>query len=152
MPQTLLCLHVPEPRPDPVFERLHTVVHDLGALQVVRALPSPGRRSVGPWVFLDGFGPSERPMTVGSHPHIGICTVTWLITGTIEHRDSLGSIQTVAPGQVSIMTSGRGLCHTETSIEGPLHGVQLWLALPPALRTRAASGRCRSRSRASGPV
>lgn len=134
MPATLLRPHLSEPSPEPVFERLRAQVHDLGDLKVVRALPTAARRSVGPWVFVDGFGPSERPMTVGSHPHIGICTVTWLLSGTIEHRDSLGSQQLVQPGQVSLMTSGRGLCHTETSVQGPLQGVQLWLALPPALR------------------
>lgn len=106
--------------------------------EVARALPHRGRRSVGPWCFLDHFGPIEVKagggMQVGPHPHIGLQTVTWLFEGSVLHRDSLGSVQRVMPGELDLMTAGeRGVVHSEQSppdAPSRLHGVQLWTALP----------------------
>lgn len=128
---------------------------------VIRGLPHRGRRSVGPWCFLDHFGPTRVDtrggMQVGAHPHIGLQTVTWLFEGAVLHRDSVGSVQRIVPGQLNLMTAGaRGIAHTErTPADAPanLHGVQLWTALPsrtpaiepffehhPALPVREAEG------------
>lgn len=119
---------------------INPVTHDLGAFQVRRALPAPGRTMVGPFVFVDQFGPAHLPagqaMDVRPHPHIGIATVTWLFEGAIDHRDSLGSFATIRPGQVNLMTAGSGIVHSERSpqterADGPrLYGMQTWLALP----------------------
>ncbi len=114
---------------------------DLGEGTVVRRLlPTRGRRLVGPWCFLDHYGPDPvqgAGMSVGPHPHIGLQTVSWLMEGEVLHRDSLGSEQLIRPGQLNLMTSGRGLAHSEESprSHGPrMHGVQLWVALPEAAR------------------
>jgi quercetin 2,3-dioxygenase len=108
---------------------------------VHRALPSRGRRTIGAWCFLDHYGPvaigESGGMRVAAHPHIGLQTVTWLFEGTALHRDSLGSEQLIEPGQLNLMTSGRGIAHAEFSpADAPphLHGVQLWVALPAAHR------------------
>jgi redox-sensitive bicupin YhaK (pirin superfamily) len=92
---------------------------------------------VGPWCFLDRFGPltfeDEQPMRVPPHPHIGLQTVSWLLEGEIQHTDSLGSKATLFPGGVNVMTAGRGIAHAEVtppSNSGKLNGVQLWVALP----------------------
>ena len=116
------------------------VTHDLGAFQVRRAIPSPQRTMVGPFIFVDQFGPAHLPpgqaMDVRPHPHINLATVTWLFEGAIDHRDSIGSFATIRPGQVNLMTAGRGIVHSERSpaterIDGPrLYGMQTWLALP----------------------
>ncbi|WP_327009301.1 pirin family protein [Dactylosporangium sp. NBC_01737] len=114
----------------------------LGRYSVVRrTLPNKVRRTVGAWCFLDHFGPEEvtgKPgMRVPPHPHIGLQTVSWLFDGEIRHRDSLGSDELIRPGQLNIMTSGRGIAHSEDSPgEKPplLHGLQLWVALPDAAR------------------
>ena len=116
------------------------VTHDLGAFQVRRAIPSPQRTMVGPFIFVDQFGPAQLPpgqaMDVRPHPHINLATVTWLFEGAIDHRDSIGSFATIRPGQVNLMTAGRGIVHSERSpaterIDGPrLYGMQTWLALP----------------------
>lgn len=109
----------------------------LGDLAVARALPVRNRRLVGPWCFLDRFGPLSftdgQPMDVAPHPHIGLQTVTWLIDGEILHDDSLGCEAVARPGGVNVMTAGRGIAHAEqTPLEnsGRLSGVQLWVALP----------------------
>ena len=114
---------------------------DLGeGTAVRRLLPTRGRRLVGPWCFLDHYGPHQvigPGMSVGPHPHIGLQTVSWLIEGEVLHRDSLGSEQLIRPGQLNLMTSGRGIAHSEEtpSPHSPrLHGVQLWVALPEAAR------------------
>ena len=114
---------------------------DLGeGTAVRRLLPTRGRRLVGPWCFLDHYGPDplEGPgMSVGPHPHIGIQTVSWLIEGEVLHRDSLGSEQLIRPGQLNLMTSSHGIAHAEEtpSAHGPrIHGVQLWVALPEEVR------------------
>ena len=106
-----------------------------------RLLPLRQRRSVGAWCFVDHYGPASvdgvAGMQVPPHPHIGLQTVTWLLAGTVLHRDSLGSEQLIRPGQLNLMTAGRGIAHSEESPEDHdpwLHGVQLWLALPDAHR------------------
>ena len=109
----------------------------LGDLAVSRALPVRSRRLVGPWCFLDRFGPltfaDGKPMDVAPHPHIGLQTVTWLLDGEILHDDSLGCQAIARPGGVNVMTAGSGIAHSEqTPAEnsGRLSGVQLWAALP----------------------
>lgn len=119
---------------------IQPVTHDLGAFSVRRVLPSPRRVMVGPFVFVDQFGPAILPpgtaMDVRPHPHIGIATVTWLFEGAIDHRDSLGSFATIRPGQVNLMTAGSGIVHSERgppgerNLEKPIYGMQTWLALP----------------------
>ena len=110
-------------------------------MTIVRTLPSARRRSIGAWCFLDHFGPvdvsGQDGLRVGPHPHIGLQTVTWLLDGEILHRDSLGSVQIIRPGQLNLMTSGCGISHSEESPPGHppgLHGAQLWIALPDAAR------------------
>lgn len=108
----------------------------LGHIPVARALPVRGRRLVGPWCFLDRFGPltfaEGKPMDVAPHPHIGLQTVTWLLEGEILHNDSLGCEAVARPGGVNVMTAGSGIAHTEQtplSNSHRLDGVQLWVAL-----------------------
>jgi hypothetical protein len=109
----------------------------LGALRISRALPVKGRRMIGPWCFLDRFGPLSftdgMPMDVAPHPHMGLQTVTWLLEGEVVHDDSLGEEAVLRPGGVNIMTSGRAIAHAERTPAdntGRLNGVQLWTALP----------------------
>jgi redox-sensitive bicupin YhaK (pirin superfamily) len=112
----------------------------IGASEVRRLLPHGLRRSVGPWVFFDHFGPAEIPAGVNTdvlpHPHIGLATVTWLFEGRSVHRDSLGVVQEIRPGAINWMSAGRGIVHSERAPEDErgrarrLHGLQLWLALP----------------------
>jgi redox-sensitive bicupin YhaK (pirin superfamily) len=114
----------------------------IGALEVTRLLPVRQRRAVGPFVFLDHMGPvTFAPgggFDVPPHPHIGLSTVTYLFEGEGVHRDSLGSVQRIQPGEVNVMTAGRGVVHSERSDPsfrargGTLHGLQLWVALPMA--------------------
>ena len=114
--------------------------HDLGGFEVRRALPAPKRQMVGPFIFFDQAGPAEfltgRGVDVRPHPHIGLGTVTYLYRGEFQHRDSLGSNQTILPGAVNWMVAGRGVTHSErTSAETrkaphSLFGVQTWIALP----------------------
>jgi redox-sensitive bicupin YhaK (pirin superfamily) len=118
----------------------------LGSLVVSRALPIKERRLVGPWCFLDRFGPlsfsTGRPMDVAPHPHIGLQTVTWLLDGEVVHDDSLGHESILRPGGVHVMTSGSGIAHAEqtpTDNTGRLNGVQLWVALPDSRRHMAAT-------------
>ncbi|MDT5036884.1 MAG: quercetin 2,3-dioxygenase [Micromonosporaceae bacterium] len=108
---------------------------------VRRFLPDRDRRMVGAWCLVDRFGPDSLialpGMRVPPHPHTGLQTVTWLVAGEIEHRDSLGSVQTIMPGQLNLMTSGHGIAHSEESPRQrppTLHGVQLWVALPDPVR------------------
>ena len=112
---------------------------DVGGLPVRRALPWHGRRTVGAWCFVDHFGPvgadQAAAMQVGPHPHIGLQTVTWLLEGSVLHTDSVGSEQLIQPGQLNLMTAGRGVAHAEQGRPGPgSHGAQLWVALPEATR------------------
>ena len=113
----------------------------LGSLAISRALPVKQRRLVGPWCFLDRFGPltfsKGKPMDVAPHPHIGLQTVTWLLEGEVVHDDSLGSESILRPGGVNVMTSGDAIAHAEQTPadnSGQLNGVQLWVALPDGHR------------------
>lgn len=128
----------------PIEATITPTNHDLGDFEVRRALPSKKRRMVGPFIFVDEFGPAHLPpgggMDVRPHPHINLATVTWLFAGehagAIEHRDSLGTFCTIEPGTVNLMTAGSGIVHSERSPEdlrtggAALFGMQTWLALP----------------------
>lgn len=113
---------------------------DIGGLVVGRLLPTRQQRSVGPFIFFDHMGPAEfgpgEGLDVMPHPHIDLATVTYLLEGAIVHRDSLGSLQTIRPGEINWMTAGDGIVHSERSPDDErarasrLHGVQLWLAVP----------------------
>lgn len=107
-------------------------------VDVRRSIPHARLRKIGAWVFVDHFGPTPQVdgMTVAAHPHTGLQTVTWLLDGAVDHRDSLGSVQTITPGSLNLMTAGSGVSHSERSLLGPetLHAVQLWIALPDAVR------------------
>lgn len=115
-------------------------VHDIGGLQVRRAVPTLQARSVGPFVFVDQMGPAVLAPGTGidvrPHPHIGLATVTFLWSGAIGHRDTLGSDQVIRPGDVNWMTAGRGIAHSERTPpperehDHPIHGMQTWVALP----------------------
>jgi redox-sensitive bicupin YhaK (pirin superfamily) len=116
-----------------------SVVSQVGEFEVRRALPRRTRRMVGAWCFIDHMGPAsvdERGLGVAPHPHIGLQTVTWLLAGEALHRDSLGTEQRIAPGQLNLMTAGHGVSHSEegTGYRGELHGVQLWVAQPEGTR------------------
>src|SRR6478736_5917306 len=112
------------------------------AMSVRRTLPQRARSFVGAWCFLDHYGPDDVAATGGMrvppHPHTGLQTVSWLFSGEIEHRDSLGTHCLVRPGEMNLMTAGRGISHSEDSTAATtvLHGVQLWTVLPE--RDRAA--------------
>jgi hypothetical protein len=123
------------------FEQVITpVTHDLGDFKVNRTLPNKQRTMVGPFIFVDEFGPARLPagqgMDVRPHPHINLATVTYLFEGAIEHRDSIGSRAVIEPGAINLMTAGSGIVHSERSPQelrpsGPsLYGMQTWLALP----------------------
>jgi redox-sensitive bicupin YhaK (pirin superfamily) len=115
---------------------------DLGGFEVRRALPSAQRQMVGPFIFFDQMGPAlmraGQGLDVRPHPHIGLATVTWLFDGEIFHRDSLGSAQPIAPGELNWMTAGRGIVHSERTApeqrarERTVWGIQSWVALPKA--------------------
>lgn len=104
---------------------------------VRRTIPHAKLKTIGAWCFVDHFGPTEQTdgMVVAAHPHTGLQTVTWLFEGQIEHRDSIGSVQLIEPGQLNLMTAGRGISHSELSLAttARLHAVQLWVALPKAV-------------------
>ena len=134
----------PECIVDPTRAPIDSVIvprrRDVGGFDVMRALPSAERRAVGPFVFFDQFGPLQliqgRSLEVRPHPHIGLATVTYLFAGKIMHRDNLGTVQPIQPGEVNWMTAGRGIVHSErTSDAGnppgaELFGIQTWVALP----------------------
>lgn len=131
----------------PIEHLILPSVRDLGDFDVRRALPSAQRRMVGPFIFLDSFGPAVfRPgmgVDTRPHPHIGLATLTYLIDGEMVHRDSEGYVQTIQPGEVNLMTAGRGIVHSERSGPdfrangGTMFGFQAWLALPQALEETA---------------
>jgi redox-sensitive bicupin YhaK (pirin superfamily) len=113
----------------------------VGRVPVRRALPRRHRRTVGPWCFADHMGPvrvtEDHGLDIGPHPHTGLHTVTWLISGDVLHRDSLGTEQLIRPGQLNLMTAGNGVSHSEEAASGwrgTLHGVQLWVAQPEQTR------------------
>ncbi|NLQ18314.1 pirin family protein [Marinomonas sp. M1K-6] len=113
---------------------------DLGEFMVRRTLPTSARKMVGPWIFFDHMGPASFPagsgVNVRPHPHINLATVTYLFEGEILHRDSLGSLATITPGDINLMVAGKGITHSERerpevkNVPHKLHGLQLWLALP----------------------
>jgi redox-sensitive bicupin YhaK (pirin superfamily) len=122
------------------IKRIELRTADLGeGMLVKRALPSRQQRMVGAWCFLDHAGPvhfeSGKGMHVAAHPHTALQTFTWLIDGEVLHKDSLGNELITRPGQVNLMTAGRGIVHTEDSIVNSpnLHAAQLWIALPETL-------------------
>src|SRR6202158_265700 len=118
-------------------------VAPVGTFTVRRALPNPDHRAIGPWVFLDHFGPYRANPGVdgvGAHPHAGIETVTYLLSGRNEHRDSAGHRGIVSAGGAQWMTAGRGIVHSERPLaqseaELTVHGIQLWTTLPRALKS-----------------
>ena len=125
---------------DGVLAQLRAKDRDLGGLSVRRLLPTREQKMVGPWIFFDHMGPAQFPagsgINVRPHPHIGIATVTYLFQGEILHRDSLGSLQVIQPGDINLMVTGSGMVHSErerpqiTDRDHQLEGLQLWLALP----------------------
>ena len=147
--------HIPDPQPGDAraADAIETVIvpraRDLGGFEVRRALPSAQRQMVGPFIFFDQFGPvlmqSGQGIDVRPHPHIGLSTVTWLFDGSIFHRDSLGSEQAIAPGELNWMTAGKGIVHSERTAAGErareqkVFGIQSWVALPKAHEETAPS-------------
>jgi redox-sensitive bicupin YhaK (pirin superfamily) len=130
----------------------HVIVpraHDLGGFKVRRALPSLQTQMVGPFIFFDQMGPAEfdasNGVDVRPHPHIGLSTVTYLFDGEMYHRDSLGTSVAIKPGDVNLMTAGRGIVHSEReaserkALRRNLHGIQAWLALPKSHEDGAAA-------------
>ncbi|RQP28168.1 pirin family protein [Burkholderia ubonensis] len=134
---------------DSIKALLKPHVRDIGNLQVRRTLPALAARLVGPFIFFDHMGPATLPpgtgLDVRPHPHIGLATVTYLFEGAILHRDSLGSLQEIVPGDVNWMTAGRGIVHSERTPDAlrerghTVHGIQTWVALPLAHETDAPS-------------
>ncbi|HET9427217.1 MAG TPA: pirin family protein [Allosphingosinicella sp.] len=124
------------------LQTLNASTHDLGGFKVHRTLPHRERTTIGPFIFFDQMGPARLPegggIDVRPHPHINLATVTYLFAGAIDHRDSLGTVQTIEPGAVNLMTAGKGISHSERSPAGlrpsgpELFGIQTWLALPVA--------------------
>lgn len=123
-----------------IKHKLTSTEKDLGGFMVRRLLPVGGYKNIGPFVFFDHFGPLDfapgEGMDVAPHPHIGLSTVTYLFEGKILHRDNLGIVQAVEPGEINLMVSGKGIVHSERTapeirVTGQRsHGLQLWLALP----------------------
>lgn len=132
-----------------MFETITPVTHDLGAFNVRRTLPAKGRTMVGPFIFVDQFGPAAfdigAGMDVRPHPHINLSTVTYLFEGAIDHRDSLGTYATIRPGAINLMTAGSGIVHSERTPAperasgSPISGMQTWLALPDGKEEMAPS-------------
>jgi len=128
--------------PTPIERILKPQLRDIGGFQVKRLLPGFPNKMVGPFIFLDHMGPVSfgvgQGIDVRPHPHIGLATVTYLFDGAILHRDSLGSVQPIQPGDVNWMTAGRGVVHSERTppedrvSRSSLHGIQTWVALPKA--------------------
>lgn len=125
---------------EPIIQTIAPVTHDLGEFKVRRVLPSRERTMVGPFIFVDEFGPAQLApgagMDVRPHPHINLATVTYLFEGAIEHRDSLGTRKVIAPGAINLMTAGSGIVHSERTPADlraagmGMYGMQTWLALP----------------------
>ncbi len=148
--------HLPSDDPEPgdakgcdaIEQVIVARASEIGGFEVRRALPSVGRKMIGPFIFFDQFGPSEfllgQGLDVSPHPHIGLATVTYLFDGSILHRDSLGVVQEITPGALNLMTAGHGVVHSErTAPEARqaanrrLFGVQLWAALPASHEEQA---------------
>ena len=111
---------------------------NIGGFEVVRVLPTKGRRTIGGWCFVDLMIPPDAtdpdPLEIGPHPHIGLATVTWLFSGEALHSDSLGTEQVIRPGQLNLMSAGHGIAHAELSPEEGVQGAQMWIAQPEATR------------------
>ncbi len=126
----------------PIAATIPGRTRDLGGFSVARVLPFPGRRALGPFVFFDEMGPADFPPGAGidvrPHPHVGLATITWLFSGALGHRDSLGTVIDIHPGAVNWMTAGRGIVHSERTPPAErgaghhMHGIQAWVALPVA--------------------
>jgi redox-sensitive bicupin YhaK (pirin superfamily) len=135
--------HGPGRREPEILEPRDVPLGGLRAMTVRRTLPQKSRSLIGAWCFADHYGPQQVAetggMTVAPHPHTGLQTVSWLFEGEIEHRDSVGSHAMVRPGELNLMTAGRGIAHSEvsTAATSVLHGVQLWVALPEQARDEA---------------
>ncbi len=137
----------PASMPDGIEQVIVPRAHDLGGFEVRRALPARERQMVGPFIFFDQMGPGEflsgRGLDVRPHPHIGLSTVTYLFDGAIQHRDSLGSDESIVPGDVNWMTAGHGIAHSERTgaslrANGSrLFGIQSWVALPKTFEDTA---------------
>ena len=132
-PDETVCHPVPDSGPVAEFYEAREVpLGGIRGVMVKRALPQRVLPTVGAWCFLDQFGPHSKPMSINPHPHIGLQTVTWPFQGEFRHRDSIGSDTVIRPGQLNLMTSGRGIAHSEFVVgdvtEG--HGLQFWTALP----------------------
>lgn len=146
-PTMTVCGGLADTAPTPVREVFAGREVLLGESTMVRRLlPNLGRRLVGPWCFVDHYGPDDVANTPGMqvppHPHIGLQTVSWLLEGEVHHRDSLGSDVIIHPGELGLMTAGVGIAHAEYSpVQHPalLHGAQLWVALPGDAREVAPS-------------
>lgn len=129
-----------KPESSSIEHIIKPVEKDLGGFSVARVLPSVQHRRVGPFIFFDHLGPSSfakgTGMDVRPHPHIGLSTLTYLFTGEIMHRDSLGYVQSIKPGAVNWMTAGSGIVHSERTPDAlrktgfEMHGLQIWIALP----------------------
>nr|WP_222843043.1 pirin family protein [Salinisphaera sp. LB1] len=124
-----------------MIQHLAARTADVGSIPVNRVMPQRGRRMIGAWCFLDHAGPAvfsadSTGLRVGPHPHTGLQTFTWMLSGEVLHRDSLGSEQVIRPGELNLMTAGHGIAHTEesTANASTLHAAQLWIALPYADR------------------
>lgn len=123
-----------------IDQLIEPVTKDLGEFTVRRLLPSKRRLRIGPFIFFDHMGPADFPpgtgVNVRAHPHIGLATITYLFEGEILHRDSLGHVQPIRPGEVNWMTAGKGIVHSEKASDEVrangqhLHGLQTWVALP----------------------
>jgi redox-sensitive bicupin YhaK (pirin superfamily) len=141
-PTAAVCGGTADVATGPVVELLEgrdVVLGGTRGMPVSRTLPNKERRMVGAWCFVDQYQ-GDVAMRVPPHPHTGLQTVTWLVEGEVRHRDSLASDQLIHPGQLNLMTAGRGIAHAEESPAGwtgALHGVQLWVALPDADRDTA---------------
>ena len=112
-------------------------------IDIRRTLPHRYLRTIGAWCFVDHYGPTSQKdaMSIAAHPHVGLQTASWLFTGEVEHRDSLGKIQVIHPGELNLMTAGFGIAHSELSLDSAneMHGVQLWIVLPDGERNRIPS-------------
>lgn len=125
-------------RCDDVVEVRESRVTHIGEMGIVRALPTKGRRTIGAWCLVDVMQPGDEldpdPLEIGPHPHIGLSTVTWLLEGEALHSDSLGTEQVIKPGQLNLMSAGRGVAHAELSDHRGVQGIQMWVAQPDDTR------------------
>ena len=123
-----------------ILQLINARQRDLGGFVVRRVLPAQGHQMVGPFIFFDHLGPTQfdpgRGIDVRPHPHIALATVTYLFEGSLEHRDSLGNVREIRPGDVNWMTAGEGIAHSERTPHparaagAKVHGIQSWVALP----------------------